>query len=210
MSDLKGEGVTRRGFIKALGTTAAALPLVAGVTENSGVDAQAQSMPAGKGQATRAVTLDVNEAVYKLQLEPRRTLADVIRKELGLTGTKVSCDHASCGACTVLMEGRAVFACHMLAAQAEGRPFTTIEHLAEGEKLHPIQEAFIEHDALQCGFCTPGMIMAIKGVLDRKGAATREEIRQAISGNLCRCGAYNHILDAAVAAQRKMKTLTKG
>jgi aerobic-type carbon monoxide dehydrogenase small subunit (CoxS/CutS family) len=207
MSDRKGEGVTRRGFIRALGKTAAALPVVAGVAEVTGPDAQAQSMPTGKGQFTRAVTLNVNEAVYKLQVEPRRTLADVIRKELGLTGTKVACDHASCGACTVLMDGRAVFACHMLAAQAEAKPITTIEHLAEGEKLHPIQEAFIEHDALQCGFCTPGMIMAIKGVLDRQASATREEIRHAISGNLCRCGAYNHILDAAVAAQQKMKTM---
>jgi len=142
--------------------------------------------------------------VYRLELEPRRTLADVIRKELGLTGTKVVCDHASCGACTVLLEGRTVFSCHLLAVQADGHAMETIEGLANGDQLHSVQEAFIQHDAYQCGFCTPGMIMAIHGTLARHPTATREQIQQAIAGNLCRCAAYNHILDAAMAAAAKM------
>lgn len=197
----RDNGVTRRGFIKVLGTTAAVIP-VAGVSVG---DSPSQRAPAGEGQAFRAVSLNLNGALHHLRIEPRRTLADVIRKELGLTGTKVVCDHASCGACTVLMDGRAVFACHMLALQAEGRSVMTIESLADGDRLHPIQEAFIEHDALQCGFCTPGMIMAIKGAIERKPTATRDELQRDISGNLCRCGAYNHILDAAAASAQKMR-----
>jgi len=167
-------------------------------------DVQAATAPLGEGQVVRPVTLKVNGALYRLELEPRRTLADVIREELGLTGTKVVCDHASCGACTVLLEGRTVFSCHLLALQADGQSVETIEGLAHGEHLHPLQEAFIQYDAYQCGFCTPGMIMAIQGTLARHPTATREQIQQAIAGNLCRCAAYNHILDAALAAAIKM------
>ncbi len=200
MSHPKRRGTSRRGFIKRLGTATAGLPLVRALLR----DSQAATAPVGEGKALRDVTLKVNGAIYRLEVEPRRTLADVIRKELGLTGTKIVCDRASCGACTVLMNGRAVFACHTLAVQANGKSIETIEGLSDGGKLHPIQEAFIEHDAYQCGFCTPGMIMAIKGTLDRNPHATQEEVRHAISGNLCRCGAYNHILDAAVTAAKKM------
>jgi xanthine dehydrogenase YagT iron-sulfur-binding subunit len=193
-------GITRRKFLLGLGTASAALPLVTTLWR----DGQAATAPLGEGQAVRPITLQVNNTLYRLEVEPRRTLADVIRKELGLTGTKVVCDHASCGACTVLLQGRTVFSCHLLAAQADGQAIETIEGLADGEKLHPIQEAFIQYDAYQCGFCTPGMIMAIKGTLARNPRATREQIQQAIAGNLCRCAAYNHILDAALAAGPQM------
>jgi xanthine dehydrogenase YagT iron-sulfur-binding subunit len=189
-------GITRRKFLQGLGTATAGLPLATTLWH----DGQAATAPLAIGQAIRLITLQVNGAVYRLEVEPRRTLADVIRKELGLTGTKVVCDHASCGACTVLLEGRTVFSCHLLAVQADGQTVETIEGLADGDTLHPIQEAFIQHDAYQCGFCTPGMIMAIKGTLAQHPTATREQIQQAIAGNLCRCAAYNHILDAALAA----------
>jgi len=200
MANATYSGLTRRRFLTGVGTTTAAWPLVTTLRR----DVQAATASLGEGQVTRPMTLKVNGALYRLELEPRRTLADVIRKELGLTGTKVVCDHASCGACTVLLEGRTVFSCHLLAAQADGQSIETIEGLAHGEQLHPIQEAFIQYDAYQCGFCTPGMIMAIQGTLARHPTATREQIQQAISGNLCRCAAYNHILDAALAAASKM------
>jgi aerobic-type carbon monoxide dehydrogenase small subunit (CoxS/CutS family) len=200
MGSSAGGGITRRRFIQGLGTASAGLPLVTTLWRHS----YAVTAPVGEGQAVRPVSLKVNGAKYRLEVEPRRTLADVIRQELGLTGTKVVCDHASCGACTVLLEGRTVFSCHLLAVQADGQSIETIEGLANGDKLHPIQEAFIQYDAYQCGFCTPGMIMAIKGTLAQHPRATREQIQQAISGNLCRCAAYNHILDAALAAALHM------
>ncbi len=189
-------GITRRKFLQGLGTTTAGLPLVTTLWH----DGQAAIAPLVTSHAVRLITLQVNGAVYRLEVEPRRTLADVIRKELGLTGTKVVCDHASCGACTVLLEGRTVFSCHLLAVQTDGQAIETIEGLADGGTLHPIQEAFIQYDAYQCGFCTPGMIMAIKGTLAPHPTATSEQIQQAIAGNLCRCAAYNHILDAALVA----------
>jgi xanthine dehydrogenase YagT iron-sulfur-binding subunit len=200
MANHTGHGVTRRRFLQGLGVATAGLPLVTTLER----DGQAAVVPIAESQAVRPLTLTVNGTAYRLEVEPRRTLADVIRKELGLTGTKVVCDHASCGACTVLLEGRTVFSCHLLALQADGQAVETIEGLANGAALHPIQAAFIQYDAYQCGFCTPGMIMAIKGTLTRHPTATREQIQQAISGNLCRCAAYNHILDAALAAAPKM------
>jgi len=200
MANHTGHGVTRRRFLQGLGVATAGLPLVNSLER----DGQAAIAPVAEGQAVRPLTLKVNGTAYRLEVEPRRTLADVIRKKLELTGTKVVCDHASCGACTVLLEGRTVFSCHLLAVQADGQAIETIEGLADGETLHPLQQAFIQYDAYQCGFCTPGMIMAIKGTLTQNPRATREQIQQAIAGNLCRCAAYNHILDAALAAAPKM------
>jgi len=133
------------------------------------------------------------------------TLASLLRDRLGLTGAKIACDQAACGACTVRVDGQAVFACHTLAAQLQGADVVTIEGLGRDGALDPLQQAFIDHDAMQCGFCTPGMIMALQGVLAAPGVAPdRDAIARAISGNLCRCGAYPHILEAAldVAARR--------
>jgi aerobic-type carbon monoxide dehydrogenase small subunit (CoxS/CutS family) len=200
MAEHSRYGISRRRFLQGLGTATAGLPLVTTLQR----EGQAATAPIGESQTVRPITFKVNRTMYRLEVEPRRTLADVIRKELGLTGTKVVCDHASCGACTVLLEGRTVFSCHLLAVQADGQTVETIEGLADGEKLHPIQEAFIQYDAYQCGFCTPGMIMAIKGTLAQNPGATREQIQHAISGNLCRCAAYNHILAAAQAAAQQM------
>ncbi|MBB3544325.1 (2Fe-2S)-binding protein [Rhizobium sp. BK399] len=143
------------------------------------------------------LSLDVNRHRYELDVEPRVTLLDALREQLGLTGTKKGCDQGQCGACTVHLDGKRVLACLTLAAQVEGQEVTTIEGLAsDNGDLHPVQAAFLDHDAFQCGYCTPGQIMSAVALIREGGAMTDEEIREAMAGNLCRCGAYNHIVAA--------------
>ncbi|MBI3077639.1 MAG: (2Fe-2S)-binding protein, partial [Deltaproteobacteria bacterium] len=132
----------------------------------------------------------VNGQEQELLVEPRRTLLELLRGELGLTGTKLGCDVGECGACTVLLDGAPVRACLTLALEVEGQKITTIEGLAEGSRLHPLQQAFLEHGGVQCGFCTPGMILAAKALLDQRPAPSEAEIREGLSGNLCRCTGY--------------------
>ncbi len=154
------------------------------------------------GPGRTPVRLRINGAFYSVEIEPRRTLLDVLRVDLHLTGAKKVCDMGDCGACTVIMDGKAVYSCLVLAVECDGREILTIEGLSNGDELDPIQQAFIEHDAFQCGFCTPGQIMAVRALLDRKLDPSPEEIRRAVSGNLCRCGAYLRIFKAAEAAAR--------
>jgi len=142
------------------------------------------------------ITVQVNDVARRLQLDSRVTLLDALRDHLGLTGTKKGCDQGACGACTILLDGRRVLSCLMLAAQCDGRRVTTIEGLADNGRLHPVQEAFIRHDALQCGFCTPGQIMSAAGLLAEGRTGSDAEIREFSSGNLCRCGAYPNIVAA--------------
>jgi xanthine dehydrogenase YagT iron-sulfur-binding subunit len=146
------------------------------------------------------VVLSVNGTERRLSLDTRATLLDVLREELALTGTKKGCDHGQCGACTVLVDGRRANACLMLAVAHDGVEVTTVEGLADGDALHPLQEAFLEHDAFQCGYCTPGQLCSAAGMLDEARAAggvlDDDEIRERMSGNLCRCGAYPNILAA--------------
>ncbi|BCG87197.1 (2Fe-2S)-binding protein [Mesorhizobium sp. 113-3-9] len=142
------------------------------------------------------VHLDINGHHHELQLEPRVTLLDALRERLGLTGTKKGCDHGQCGACTVHVDGERVLACLTLAAQAEGRAITTIEGVAREGELHPVQAAFLEQDAFQCGYCTPGQIMSAVACIREGHAGSDEEIREYMAGNLCRCGAYPHIVAA--------------
>ena len=149
--------------------------------------------------------LKVNGKRYEVFVEPWRSLAEVLREELGLTGLKIACDTGNCGACTVLIDGKAVKSCIMLAQQAKGKEIITIEGLATEAGLHPLQEAFIEHFAVQCGFCTPGMILKAKALLDENPGATEDEIRSGLSGNLCRCTGYVKIVEAVMAAQEKVK-----
>ena len=149
-----------------------------------------------RGEAEVHVVLEVNGTHHELDLEPRVSLLDALRERLGLTGTKKGCDAGQCGACTVHVGGRRVLSCLTLAVRAQGQPITTIEGLAEGDELHPMQAAFIEHDAYQCGFCTPGQIMNATAMLAEGGARTDDDLREQVSGNLCRCGAYPNIVAA--------------
>ena len=150
----------------------------------------------------RAVRLHVNGVPHALTVEPRRTLADVLRDDLGLTGTHVGCEHGVCGACTVLWDGEPVRSCLLFAIQMDGASLTTVEGLADGERLHPIQEAFWATHGLQCGFCTPGILLTAKALLDQNPRPTETEIREAIGGNLCRCTGYHFIVEAIAAAAR--------
>jgi xanthine dehydrogenase YagT iron-sulfur-binding subunit len=148
------------------------------------------------------VRVTVNGRPREVWVEPRRTLLDLLRWDLGLTGAKPGCERGACGACTVLLDGEAVYACLVLACACDGREVLTVEGLGSAEGLDPIQEAFVEHDAFQCGYCTPGQIMAAKALLRRNPAPTEAEVREALSGNLCRCGAYQRIVAATLAAAR--------
>ena len=155
-----------------------------------------------RGKGKDRVTLQVNGQSKEVFIEPRRTLLDLLRKDLGLTGTKKGCDEGTCGACTVLLDGNPVYSCLTLAIECEGQTIETIEGLSKEGTLHPIQQAFIAHDAFQCGFCTPGHILSLKALLDGNSDPSPQEVRRAVSGNLCRCGAYSGIVQAALAAAK--------
>jgi carbon-monoxide dehydrogenase small subunit len=160
----------------------------------------------GRENGGHTITLTVNGQPYTRVTEPRVLLVDFLRDDLRLTGTHVGCDTSHCGACTVLLDGRAVKSCTMLAVQADGRTITTIEGLAEHGRLHPIQEAFKEHHGLQCGFCTPGVVLAALELLRADNAPSEDRIRTAISGNICRCTGYQNIVDSVAAAGERMKS----
>ena len=151
------------------------------------------------------VRLNVNGSDQKLEVEPRVSLLDALRERLGLFGTKKGCDHGQCGACTVLADDRRVLSCLTLAVQADGKRVTTIEGLADSERLHPMQQAFLDHDALQCGYCTPGQIISAVACVAEGHALSRDQIREYMSGNLCRCGAYGGIVAAIEDAAPKMR-----
>ncbi|AIG76767.1 Hypothetical protein AJAP_19525 [Amycolatopsis japonica] len=181
-------GISRRGFLARTATASAALAV-------AGPDA-ASAEPDGRGDGLVDVELRVNERVERLRLDPRVTLLDTVRDRLGLTGTKKGCDRGQCGACTVHVDGRRVLACLTLAGSVTGKRVTTIEGLARGSALHPVQQAFLDHDGFQCGFCTSGQIMSAVAVLREGQARSPEQIREVMSGNICRCGAYGPIVDA--------------
>ncbi|MGR7995213.1 (2Fe-2S)-binding protein [Xanthobacter sp. ZOL 2024] len=153
----------------------------------------------------RAVTLNVNGKDYRITVEPRRTLADALRDDCGLTGTHIGCEHGVCGACTVLVDNRPVRSCLMFAVQAEGRNVRTVEGLAKGEELHPLQKAFWEKHGLQCGFCTPGFLMLATGILEAEPDISDEDLRDVLSSNLCRCTGYQNIIKAVRAAASEMR-----
>jgi len=200
------EGLSRRVFI---GMSLGALPVVsvaaaavkAATPKSPGSPIAHPATHAHPGGATIPVSLDVNGQVRQLRLDPRASLLDTLREDLALTGTKKGCDHGQCGACTVLLDDRRVLSCLTLAAMAAGRKVTTVEGLSRGDQLHPVQAAFLKHDAFQCGYCTPGQIVSAVGLLKEGCPADAASIRECMSGNLCRCGAYPNIVAAVQEAR---------
>lgn len=191
-----GRGVSRRDFIKGLGTAAVLPNLIA--QEATGT--RTAGIPI---YDRKKISLRVNGIQRTLDVEPRETLLDVLRGRIGLTGAKKVCDRGECGGCTVLLDGEPVYSCLFLAIRADGRSVTTVEGMADGDRLHPVQEAFIEKDAYQCGFCAPGFIMASTALLTKTPNPTPDEIKEGLSGNLCRCGNYQKIFEAVAAASAK-------
>jgi aerobic-type carbon monoxide dehydrogenase small subunit (CoxS/CutS family) len=201
--DEQDGGVSRRLFLQTLGVSAAAAPLA------RAADA-AQTGPAGTGPATILgpgpvdVALTVNGTRYETTIDPATTLLEALRVDLKLTGTKAICDRGACGGCSVLVDGRLMASCMMLATDAIGSEITTIEGLGAASTLDPIQESFVRHDALQCGYCTPGMIIATKALLSENPRPTPDEIKRGLSGNLCRCGSYGNVVNAVLDASGQL------
>ena len=200
-SSSNNSGLSRRDFLKITGASAAA-PLVAGAVAIA-VEAPPESAVQGPGKVP--VTLSINGKKYNAQLEPRVTLLDALRDQFELTGAKRVCDRGTCGACTVLLDGKAVYSCSVLAIDAQSKPITTVEGLGQPGKLHPVQQAFVDNDAQQCGFCTPGFVVASKAFLDQHPNPTLEQIKHGISGNFCRCGTYAGIRLAVMQAAKAGK-----
>lgn len=193
-----GPGWSRRDFLKISGVTAAA-PLIAHATALT----QTAEEAAVQGPGKVPVTLNVNGKSLKANLEPRVTLLDALRDQFELTGAKRVCDRGTCGACTVLMDGKAVYSCSVLAIDVQGRQITTVEGLSQDGKLHPVQQAFWDNDAQQCGFCTPGFVVATKAFLDEHPNPTLEQIKHGLGGNFCRCGTYAGVRAAVMQAAGK-------
>jgi len=196
-------GISRRTFIKGAGlTTAGTIALTNGVMAGT---APPNELKKDLGPDAVSISMHVNGRVRKLNIEPRATLAKALREELQMTGTKVVCDRGSCSACTVWLDNTPVNACMTFAMDVGNKKVTTIEGLSKNGELHPIQEAFIEQDASQCGFCTPGMIMSTANLIEKKPNPTLEDVKHATRGNYCRCGTYPHVFKATLAAAKKMK-----
>jgi xanthine dehydrogenase YagT iron-sulfur-binding subunit len=203
-------GLSRRGFLKGAGVSAAGTVLL-DTTLAQVAEAQAQAAePKVMGPGAVPITLKVNGESKRLNVLPGTTLADALRVDLDLTGTKVVCDRGSCSACTVMLDGVTVCSCMTLALDVGNREVRTIEGLAKGEQLHPVQEQFIQHDGMQCGFCTPGMIMSCVHLLEKNPNPTLDDVRHATRGNLCRCGTYPKVYDATLAAAKQMGGRTAG
>lgn len=199
--------VSRREFIATVGagvaTTAA---LETGILHAETIPAPtADHEPTEGSRARIPISLEVNGTRYELAVEPRWTLATVLRRELGLTGTKVVCDRGECGGCTVVRDGQLIYSCMTLAVECDQAVIETIEGVAHDGKLHPVQEAFIENDAYQCGYCTSAMVMSVKHLLEHQPQPSLDDVQQAVSGNLCRCGTYPNVFKAALSAAEKMK-----
>lgn len=191
------QGMSRRAFIKSVGTGVAAVA-ASGALSSDGASESEVLDPT----KTLPISLKVNGHFHSVMVEPRWSLLFVIREKLGLTGSKVGCERGECGACTVLIDGLPRYACMTLAVEAQGLDITTVEGLMDGEELGAVQEAFVEHDAFQCGYCTPGQIMAAEGLLRGNPKIAVADIQAGMSGNLCRCGAYVHIFRAVEAAAK--------
>jgi xanthine dehydrogenase YagT iron-sulfur-binding subunit len=199
----KGKPYTRRDFLKGFGGGAIGAAVVPKILtqEMTAIDTEKGKVPV---YTNKEVSLTVNGKKYTLVVEPQETLLDILRERLNLTGAKKTCNQGECGGCTVLLDGEPVYSCLYLAIRADGKSIQTIEGLAEGKNLHTIQQAFIDEDAYQCGFCTPGFIMATTGFLQTNNDPNCDEIKAGLSGNICRCGNYRNIYKAVSSAAKKM------
>jgi carbon-monoxide dehydrogenase small subunit/xanthine dehydrogenase YagT iron-sulfur-binding subunit len=196
------KGISRRGFLRGAGlTTAGTVVLQTGVLGKEGLESNQNET---LGPDTVKISMTINGKSRKMAIEPRTTLAEALRDHLQLTGTKVVCDRGSCSACTVWIDDVPVNSCITFAMDVGDREVTTVEGLADGDILHPVQQAFIDHDATQCGYCTPGMIMSTAHLLKENGNPTLEDVKHATRGNYCRCGTYPHVFKATLAAAKKM------
>jgi xanthine dehydrogenase YagT iron-sulfur-binding subunit len=185
-------GFSRRTFLKTVGAGGVAAGVLGGPATME-VDAQG-----AVGPGAVPIQLNINGKVHKLEIEPRVTLLDAMRTRLDITGLKRVCDRGACGACTVIIDGKTAYACSMLAIEAQGKAIRTVEGLTQGTVLHPVQQAFCEHDGLMCGFCTPGFVMSTVALLEKHPKPTKEQARKALDGNICRCGTYTRVLEAAL------------
>jgi xanthine dehydrogenase YagT iron-sulfur-binding subunit len=199
-------GVSRRGFLQGAGLAAADALLPLGREARADQSFGTTVSPPFFGPGAVSLVLNLNGKEHPLLVEPRITLAEALRSSLGMTGTKLACDRGACGSCTVLLDGAPVHSCMLLAVEIGSRQIRTIEGLALGETLHPLQVEFIRQGAVQCGFCTPGMIMTCTALLERRAKPSYEDVRRAISGNLCRCGTYTRVCEATLTAADQLKT----
>jgi xanthine dehydrogenase YagT iron-sulfur-binding subunit len=196
--------VSRRAFFKGAGATAIGATLLDGLS--TGAQGQALSDARVVGPEAVPLRLSVNGRDVVVRADPGMTLAEILRDSLGMTGTKIGCDRGACSACTVWLDGEVAASCMTLAFDARGRKITTIEGLATGEQLHPVQQAFVDHDAMQCGFCTPGMIMSCAALVGRNPGCSLDDVKDAVSGHLCRCGTYPNVFKATLAAAGAART----
>jgi len=190
-----GVNVSRRNFLKSTGVVGVAATVV------SSAQSAAQGGPRELGPGAVPVRLNVNGRPVDLRIEPRVTLLDALRMRADLTGNKRGCDRGTCGACTMLVDGRPIYSCSTLAIEVQGRQIRTVDGLASGDTLHPVQQAFCDKDALMCGFCTPGFIMASVGLLEKHPSPTPEQIRKGLDGNICRCGTFSRIFEAVASVK---------
>ena len=204
----QGTNISRRNFLKGVGTGTVAATVAPGILVGDVKTAEAQT---DEAISTAKIQLNINEKSYQIEVEARTTLLTVLRDgidtsgdNVDLTGAKLICDRGECGGCTVLVDGKSVYACMMLAMDAQGKQITTVEGIANGDNLHPVQEAFIKHDAMMCGFCTPGFIVSSVVLLNDNKKPTLTEIKEGLSGNTCRCGTYPFIFDAVETASEKI------
>jgi len=198
--------VSRRGFIRGVGTGLVGSALLGGTAEEA-PEAEAAAANESMGPGPVPMTLTINGQEKKVTAEPRTTLLSVLRNDLDLTGAKLVCDRGSCGACTVMVDGKTAYSCMMLAVDAVGKKITTVEGLAPSNGLDPVQAAFVEKDALMCGFCTPGFVVSVRALLNKNKNPTLDDVKEACAGNICRCGTYPRVFEAALAAA---ETVRKG
>jgi xanthine dehydrogenase YagT iron-sulfur-binding subunit len=196
----QGSGLSRRDFLKVSGISLS-VPLIIGHRVINVAGQEVKLFGPGKVP----LTMSINAKKYTAEVEPRVTLLETLRHELDLTGAKRVCDRGTCGACTVIMDGKPVYSCSVLAIEAQGKSITTVEGLVQGDKLHPVQQAFIDNDGQQCGFCTPGFVVACKAFLDKNPNPTPEQVQKGLGGNLCRCGTYIGVRAAVLQAAKAQK-----